>query len=349
LVAVAPVEARDVPVTVNAPVDLRPLSVAEVGSKTLGYLDAVLVDRGDRVRRGQLLATVRPSDLPDQLDAERASLSQFQASLTLARSNLERAKQLSPSGLVSQQELQQATSALASAEAAETASKARIEALAVRLGEMRILSPVAGVVVDRRLDPGALVGSAAAGGIVTVAQIDPLRVFVSVNEREAPRVQLGQATQVELDAFPGRFFQGKVVRLSPAFDPSTRTLDAEVQLPNPTGELRIGMYGRAAIVLETHQGAAVVPATAVVINSMGRYAFVLDGDKVRRRTVEIGFDGGTWLEIVKGLSPGEEVVTAGTDALSDGASVRVARPSADSAEKQPERPPASNPKEAKRN
>jgi len=329
LVAVARVEARDVPVTVNAPVDLRPLQVIDVSSKALGYLDSVLVDRGDHVVRGQLLATVRPADLPDQLEAERAALGTFQASLALARSNHERSRQLAPSGLVSQQELQSTTSALASAEAAEAASKSRIEALAVRLGEMRILAPADGFVLARKLDPGALVGPGGAGAILTVAQTQVLRVFVSVNEREAPRVKVGQLAKVELDAWPGRPFEGKVVRISPAFDPSTRTLDAEVQLPNADGELRIGMYGRGSIILEVHRGAAVAPDTAVVVNALGRYAFVLDGDKVRRRTLETGVDGGTWLEILKGVSTGEEIVTAGTDALSDGVVVRVSRASAD--------------------
>jgi RND family efflux transporter MFP subunit len=324
-VAVAKVEGRDVPVTVNAPVDLRPLAVSDVGAKSLGYLDAVLVDRGDRVRRGQLLAVVRPSDLPDQLEAERATLGTFQASVALAQTNFDRATTLAPKGLVSQQELQQATSAVASAAAAEAASKARIEAMATRLGETRIYSPVDGVILSRKLDPGALVGPGGGGAILTVAQVQTLRVFVSVNEREAPGVKVGQQAKVELDAFPGRPFEGKVVRMSPAFDPNTRTLDAEVQLPNPDGDLRIGMYGRASIILDVHKGAAVVPDTAVVVNALGRYAFVIEGDKARRRELQIGVDGGEWLEVLKGLSPGEDVVTAGADALAEGVVVRAAR------------------------
>src|SRR5262249_38511424 len=108
LVAVAPVALRDVPVEVRAPIDLRPLEQAEVSSKTLGYLDAVLVDRGDRIKRGQLLAVVRPSDLPDQLAAARQQLAAAQAQAALARANHQRAVALAPGGVVSQQELQQA-------------------------------------------------------------------------------------------------------------------------------------------------------------------------------------------------------------------------------------------------
>src|SRR3954467_5352288 len=109
LVVVQKVEARDVPVEVRAPVDLRPLEQADVGSKVLGYIDAVLVDRGDEVKRGQLVALVRPSDLPDQLAVARGTMAQTEASAALARANLERAQKLAPSGIVSQQELQQST------------------------------------------------------------------------------------------------------------------------------------------------------------------------------------------------------------------------------------------------
>src|SRR5574337_210733 len=109
-VTVAPVEVRDVPVEIRAPVDLRPLQQADVGSKILGYVDAVLVDRGDLVKRGQLLALVRPSDLPDQLEAARSSYE-------LAKANRERAEKLAPTGVVSQQELQAATAAFATASA----------------------------------------------------------------------------------------------------------------------------------------------------------------------------------------------------------------------------------------
>ncbi len=324
-VTTALVQVRDVPVEVRAPVDLRPLVQAEVGAKTLGYLDAVLVDRGDRVRRGQVLALVRPSDLPDQLAAARGALTQTQAAAALARANKERAEQLAPSGVVSTQDLQQATTGSATAEAALAAAQANVAALAVRLGEMRIESPLDGVVSQRRLDPGVLVGpNAGTGSILTVERVDVLRVFVPVNERDVGGLQLGLDAHVELDAFPGRSYAGKVVRISPAFDPVTRTIDAEVQFKNP-GELRSGMYGRGAIVTAVHRSAVVVPASALQISDDRYYAFVLRGEKVKRVEIQTGVDGGNWLEVVSGLQPGDEIVTAGTDALSDGSPVRARR------------------------
>jgi membrane fusion protein, multidrug efflux system len=310
-VTVAPVEVRDVPVEIRAPVDLRPLFQADVGAKTLGYLDAVLVDRGDRVRKGQLLAVVRPSDLPDQLESARVAFEN-------AKANRSRAEALAPSGVVSQQELQNNQSAYA-------AAQANLQAIATRLGETRIESPIDGVISQRRLDPGALVGpNAGTGAILTVQRNDVLRVFIPVNEKDAPAVRLGQAASAEFDALPGKRYTGKVVRLSPAFDPVARTVDAEVHLVNP-GELRPGMYGRGTLVTAVHPAAVVVAVGAVQISDGRHYAYVVAGDKVKRTEVKIGVDGGNWFEIVEGLKAGDEIVTAGTDTLADGAAVRPVR------------------------
>jgi len=310
-VTVAPVEVRDVPVEVRAPVDLRPLVQADVGAKTIGYLDAVLVDRGDRVRKGQLLAVVRPSDLPDQMEAARVAFE-------LAKLNRDRAEKLAPSGVVSQQELQNAQTAYA-------AAQANLQAVATRFGETQITSPLDGVVSQRRLDPGVLVGpNAGTGTILTVQKSDVMRVFIPVNERDAASVRLGQEAAVEFDALRGRRYAGRVVRLSPAFDPVTRTVEAEVHLPNP-GELRPGMYGRGTLVTATHPDAVVVPIGAVQISSDRYFVYVVQGEKVKRVEIQAGVDGGNWLEVTKGLARGDELVTAGGDMLSDGSAVRPVR------------------------
>lgn len=326
LVAVQAIAARDVPVEVHAPVDLRPLLSADVGSKTLGYLDTVLVDRGDKVKKGQLLATVRPSDLPDQLAAARSAIAQAEAQAALAKANLERDKELAPKGIVSQQELQQAQSQYDASQAMLAASQAQVGAVATKIGETRIESPIDGVVAERRLDPGALVGSQGGNGVIlTVVRTDVLRVFISVNEHDAAGLSLEKQAHVEVDALPGRSFAGKLTRISPTFDPVTRTLEAEVQIANPQGELRPGMYGQGSIVIETHANVPVAPVEAVQISNDERYVFVLDGDVVRRRPIRTGVDGGEWLEVVEGLKPGEEVVIAGLESISDGAKVRVQR------------------------
>ena len=229
---------------------------------------------------------------------------------------------LAPAGVVSTQELQQSNTALLQAEAQEAALRASLQAVAVRLGETKIESPLDGVVMQRRFDAGALVGPQN-GAIVTVGKVDPLRVFVAVREQDSAQVVVGQQVLVELDARPGEEWRGAVVRLSPGFDPLTRTLDAEVHLPNPDGKLRPGMYGRARIQVGLHKQSLVVPESAVQLSGGQRFLFVIDGGKAQRRAVTIGIDGGTVLEIVSGLKPDEQIVVAGSDALSDGSPVRT--------------------------
>lgn len=331
LVLTAQVAQADVPVLARAPVDVRPVQQADVGSKTTGYLDAVLVDRGDLVKKGQLLALVRPAELADQLTAAKSSVAQAQASAALAKSNLERAQALAPKGLVSQQELQNATTAAAASEAQLQSAQAQLGVVATRLGETRLEAPFDGVVLTRRLDAGALV-SAGSSVVLTVARVDVVRVFVAVNERQAPQLKLGQLARVRFDAFPGRDFEGKVERLAPGFDPLTRTLDAEVHLPNAERLLKPGMYGRAALELDRHPNALVLPVEALQLSGGRSFVFVLDGEVVRRREVRTGealSDGGAEsLEVISGLEAGTTVVTRGIDALADGAKVRTPGPAA---------------------
>jgi membrane fusion protein (multidrug efflux system) len=108
-------------------------------------------------------------------------------------------------------------------------------------------------------------------------------------------------------------------------DPQTRTLDAEVQIPNPDGELRPGMFGRGAIVIETHPHVPIVPAQAIQITEGKRFVFVLEGDKARRREITTGVDEGTTLEVLSGLREGDDIVIAGIDGLGDNSAVRVSR------------------------
>ena len=302
LVTTMVVAAEDVPVIVRAPVDVRPLAQADIGSKSVGLLDSVLVDRGDVVKKGQLLALVRPSDLPDQLAAAKNAVSQSEAARQLAKSNLERAQALAPRGLVSQQDLQMAVASMASAEAQAGAAQAQLAALATRLGETRLDAPFDGVVMARRLDPGSLVGPTS-GAVVTVARIDIVRVFVAVPEYKASLLAVGQRAFVKLDALAGELVEGSVERLAPAYDAVT-------------------MHNRFPVGLS--------------LLRLSVFVFVVTGDAVARRRVELGEDLGSRLEIKEGLEAGEEIVVRGIDALSNGAKIRKS-PRADGGVTAPQR------------
>lgn len=322
LVLVDQPRVRDVPVEVRSPVDLRPKEQADLISKQVGYLSRVLVDRGDAVKRGQLVALVQPSELPNQLQIARGQLAQADAAVEQARQNRQRAGNLSAIGVLSMQELQQNQTALVQATAQQASAKAALQAASVRLIETRLESPMDGVVLQRRLDPGSLVGPQQ-GAIVSVGRVDVLRAFVPVREQESAAVQLGQPVQLTVDALPEEEFSGQVVRVSPTFDPLTRTLEAEVHLGNASGRLRPGMYGRARIVVGVHKDALTVPESAVQRTHLAHFLFVVALGKVERRAVTVGVDGGTFLEITRGLQKDETLVVAGADGLADGMTVRT--------------------------
>ncbi|MBL8952241.1 MAG: efflux RND transporter periplasmic adaptor subunit [Myxococcaceae bacterium] len=323
LVTTAKVATEDVPVLVRGPVDIRPVAQADLGSKTVGYLDAVLVDRGDVVKKGQVLALVRPSELPDQLAAARNTVAQAEAARTLAKTNLERAQKLAPNGLVSQQDLANATNAAAAAEAQFGAAQSQLGALGVRLGETRLEAPYDGVVITRRLDPGALIGPATPPAL-TIAKIDVVRAFLAATEDQAIHLQVGQTARVFV-AGSAEPVTGRVQRIAPGFDPVTRTLDAEIHLPNSDGRLRPGMYGKGEIETEVKPGAVVVPLEAVQLANDKAFVFVVKGETVQRVPIELGEDLGDRLEAKKGLEAGAEIVVRGIDALADGAKIRTAQ------------------------
>ncbi len=324
VVVVREVEVRDVDVQVASPIELRPVAEVEVGSKIVGYLESVLVDRGDRVARGQALAVVRPSDQTAQLIGARGALAEAQAKSALAKQTADRAARVVAFGGMSTQEFQQANAEYRMARAQEASAAAQVAGHALKLEEAKIVSPLDGVVTRRRLDPGALVGPSGTT-IVAVARTDILRAVMTVAERDAARVRVSQIGKVDIDALPGVVISGQVARVSPTLDAATRTCQVELWLPNLQGKLMPGMYGRGAIIVDRHPAATVVPSTAIRVSAGKTWAFVVRSNKIERREIVVGEDRGTWLEIVSGLSAKEEVVIAGADGISDRATVQAIR------------------------
>jgi RND family efflux transporter MFP subunit len=331
LVQVAHPQVRDVDVTLSYTVDIRPIEQADLQSKVSGYVEKIYVDRGDLVKKGQLLAEIRPSDLTEQVNTAREQASQSEAGWNLALKNAQRARELFQREMISRAELDQAEAQLAMAQAAHGASRSSLGAVSTRLGETRLVAPFTGWVSRRSLDPGALVQPGPQNAtILTVVKVDQVRVSVSVLEHQAPLVKRGQAARITVDALPGKAFEGHVNRVPPALDVNTRTLETEIVIPNPDQLLKPGMYGRAELTVDHHARAVVLPVEAVIAEEKERSVYIVRDLKeklgvARRVPVEVGFDGGDWLEITKGLSGDEDVVVAGTDLASDGTPVSVVR------------------------
>ena len=352
LVKVAKPEVRDVDVTLDYTAEVKPIDQIELQSKVTGYVQRVLVDKGDRVRKGQLLADVRPSDLPQQVTQAREQVGQAEAQYKLQAENTRRARELFKRGLIARAELDNADALLAVAKAARGASSAGLGVVSTRLRETDLFSPFDGWVTKRYLDPGALVQPGpAAMAILQLMMIDRVRVFVNVVEKDVPRIRKGLTATITVDSLPGRTFTGVVDRFSPALDAATRTLEAQVIIDNAEEKgadghvdrpLKPGMYGHVALRVATHPKAVVLPIEAVVTEDTTRSVFVVDGvqaapgggpgagpprlvGKARRVAVKTGFDGGSWLEITEGLTGDEEVVVQGLDLISDGAPVSLMR------------------------
>jgi RND family efflux transporter MFP subunit len=323
-VVVAKPAVRDLPVEVRAPVELRPWAQVDVVSKVAGHLASVNVERGDVVRAGEVLAAVRPGELADQATAAGEALTQAEAAATLAGSNLKRAEVVADSGRLSTQELEQARTQAAQTTALAASLRAQRQAAKTRLSETTLVAPFDGVVVARRLDPGALVGpGSTTGAVITLARTDRLRAVAPLADQAARDVRPGQPATLDFDAADA--FRASVSRLSPTADPATRTREVEFEVDNAARRLVPGLYGRVRIETARHDGALTLPSGALPLSGGRHFAFVLAGEQVKRTPVTVGVDGDTWLEVTSGLTPDSEVVVAGVDGLSDGAKVRAAR------------------------
>jgi RND family efflux transporter MFP subunit len=259
------------------------------------------------------------------LDETRSKLRSAEAALEEVRAQVKSAEV----GLVqARAALDRAQSDVAAAIAAVDVATADAGHARAMLGYTRIEAPFDGVVIRRNVDTGDMTQPGAdRPPLFVVARSDIVTIAVDVPEAIAVEVDRGDRATVKLQAMNGRVVEGKVTRISWALDPKTRTIRVEIDLPNPNGRLRPGLYAYATIVAEEHPDVLTVPATAIVEeNGKSRCVVVADG-KAARRPVVLGLNDGTRAEVVSGVSPGEVVVKANAASLADGQTVQVIEPS----------------------
>ena len=304
--------------------------------KVSGRLEAVNVRLGDQVRRGQLLATLEDRELREQvrqneasLEVSRATVRQREADLKNAQSNLDRSRNLFARNLIARQTLDDAEArydaALAQVDLAKAQGNqatARLDELRINLSNTRILSPVDGFVGSRSLDPGAFVGTNSS--FLSVVDIHFVRLVANLVEKDLRRIVLGMPAQVEVDAYPGEVFQGRVARLAPVLDPATRTAQMEVEVPNPASRLKPGMYARVQFVVLQRADALTVPRNAIVDLEGTRGVFVADGKTARFKPIKSGIVDGDAVEIIEGVPNDATVITLGSASLRDGDPIVVA-------------------------
>jgi len=300
----------------------------DVVPRTGGRLIAINVKLGDRVRRGQTIAKIEDREIVEQVNQAEASnavsqatIRQREADLNLAQTNVERSRNLFARQLLPKQTLDDAearyisaVAALDLARAQVQQSQARIQELRVNLANTNVISPVDGFVARRNLDVGAFASQNQP--VASVVDISSLRLVSNVVERDLRTVSVGDRATVEVDAFPGEKFNGRIARVAPVLDPATRTAAMEIEVPNRDYRLKPGMYARVDLTVEDRDNVLVIPKISLVDSEGARGVYQAGDDgKAKFKPVKVGLENNDVAEILEGLSEGDQIVSTGAGAL----------------------------------
>jgi RND family efflux transporter MFP subunit len=332
------------------PGNIQAIEETPIYARADGYVRRRLVDIGDRVQPGQLLAEIETPELDQQIRQARAAneqsraaalqaraaLAQAQANFKLADANLKRWRPLVAKGVLSQQEGDQKQSdfdaqqanvrageaAVAAADSNVQAGEANLQRLLELKSFSKVAAPFAGVITSRNIDVGTLISSGSGTTtrqLFNLARIDRLRIYINVPQTFAPSVRVGQQADVVLQELAGKVFRGTVTRTANALDPSTHTLLTEVQVPNQARQLFPGMYAQVKFTVARVAPPLLIPGDALIVKPDGSYALVVDeAGAVHYRKVTLGRDYGTAVELTSGLNGAEHVIVNPTDDLKEG-------------------------------
>ncbi|WP_028967951.1 efflux RND transporter periplasmic adaptor subunit [Sphingomonas phyllosphaerae] len=308
------------------PAALQAFNTAPIYARTSGYVRQWLVNIGDNVRRGQVLAILDAPEVEQQLAAARADLRTAEANRQLASTSAERWTTMLAKDAVSKQETDERRGELAARIAQSAAARANVSRLTALTGFTRLRAPFDGVVTTRTTEIGALVtaGTAASQPLFTVADIHRIRAMVRVPQAYVAQVREGMTVQLALPEYPGRQFSATLTRRSRAVDPSSGTMLVEVQAPNGEGALNPGSYAQASFPVSGVSRAVSLPPSALMVGQNGTRVAVLRADgRAQLRPVTIARDLGKSVEISAGLSVQDRVIDSPPDSLQTGDQVRV--------------------------
>ena len=311
------------------PSTLQAYIEAPIYARTTGYLRRWYKDIGSKVSKGELLADIETPEVDQELLQSRAARDQAAAQLNLAQSSAKRWESLQKMDAVSQQETDERSSSYIQGEANLNAADANVRRLEQLESFKHIYAPFSGVITTRNTDVGALVNAGNGGPtqqLFVIAQIDPIRIYVNVPETDSPSIHKGVKVDIQVPALVGEHFTGSVVRTAEAIDPATRTLNTEIDVPNPKGQLLPGSYAQVHLALNQQVQRLTVPSNALLFRAEGPRAAVVGAEsKVQLRPVAIGRDFGNTVEILSGLEPSDAVVVSPSDSLENGQVVRIAQ------------------------
>jgi RND family efflux transporter MFP subunit len=340
---VQPVE-KPALLTLTLPATVEAWEQATLYAKVSGYVQWIKVDKGDRVRKGQVLATLEIPEVDKQYESALAAVEQAkaeeeraQADVSLKQVTYQRlaAVRHSTPDVLAQQDVDAAHAAYEVAQGDAKLAKAKASTAQAEVGRLdalrqfaEITAPYHGVVTARFVDPGALIQqstTSAGTPLVTIAGMDTVRVYFYVPEANASSISRGTMATVLLNAFPGKGFSGNIARFANAVDPQTRTMKTELDLHNPGHRILPGMYGAVELKLGAESKAVFVPAPSIHHDANGQpFVYGIEQDRIRKIPVDTGLSNGDVIE-ARGLRVSDTVVLSSTEGLQEGAAVRTVK------------------------
>ncbi|MEO6775743.1 MAG: efflux RND transporter periplasmic adaptor subunit [Kofleriaceae bacterium] len=318
----------------------RSFEETKIYPRTTGYVRRWLVDIGDKVSQGQLLAEIDTPDLDAQLSQARAQLAQAQAAVkqyeaqrNFSKQNTTRYQNLADQKLVSGSQLEQTQAQAATDEATVAAAESNVVAQAANVRRLtdlqsfsKVTAPFAGTITSRSIDRGSLLTDTGTTPMYTLVATDPIRVFIDVPQTVAASMKVGTAAQITVREFPGRTFAGKIARTAGALDPDLHTMSTEIDVPNPDSALLPGMYVQAALTLPVPHKVVEIPATALYTDAQGVRVAIIDAqNKAKFVPITIERDTGATLWVATGLTGDERLVKVAVPTLLDGDPVEVSK------------------------
>ncbi len=309
------------------PGNVQPFITSPIYSRTNGYLQKWYADIGAHVKQGQLLAVIATPEVDQQLDQSLSNLNTAKANLALAEITKNRYEGLLKSHAVSQQDVDNAVGNYNANSAIVQASEANVKQLQALQSFEKIYAPFDGVVTARNTDIGDLINSGSSGSVKTdlfhIAQPGVLRVYVNVPEEYSQGIKTGMTADLALAEFPGRKFQGKLIRTAEAINITTRTLLIEVDVSNPTGTLLTGSYAEVHLNVPTQASTYLLPVNTLIFRSEGLQVGIVKDGNVTLTTVTPGHDFGSQIEVVSGLNANDQVIINPPDSIVTGQKVQI--------------------------
>jgi RND family efflux transporter MFP subunit len=310
---------RDLTYTITLPGNISPWYQATLYAKVPGYLTWMGVDKGDSVKKGQLLAVIDAPEVEQQYRQAEAD----HAIKRITAQRLKNVWQENPDVIAKQD--------VDVAEAAAEGAKHLRDNRHTMLDYTKVYAPFSGVITARFADPGALIQSAAVSAtqavpLYTLMDLDTVRVYVSVPQEVALLAKAGVQVVLNFKELPGQEFKGSITRTTEALDPATRTLLVEIDMPNKERQLQPGTFVSATLYLREHPNALAIPPAAIVTGGpgQGKSVFVVEQGKARQVPIKTDIDDGVWVEVVDGLTGNEDIVVVGKAGLTDGQAVKAA-------------------------